>query len=129
MRWVVRCLLIGCGGKTGGGKPAPTDDVGKCDTGDGEACTKLAVANEPNIAQTRGNAPLAFAYYKKACTAKSWKGCVGLARLHEYGIGTPRDSVAAAKHFELACSHDDAGGCWSRARMYHQWLRGCNPAS
>lgn len=107
---------------------APADDVDKCDAGDGEACTRLGVANKPEMDGTRGNAPLALAYFKKACGAKSWKGCTELARLHEYGIGTPEDKAAAAKYFELACSHDYASGCWSRALMYNEWLHGCDPA-
>ena len=42
--------------KAGGRAAAPADGVGKRDAGDGEACTRPGVTNEPDVRGTRGNA-------------------------------------------------------------------------
>jgi TPR repeat protein len=122
--------VIACGGaKTGGVAAAAGDDISKCEAGDGEACATLGALNEgEKLGGSGGNAPLAFAYYKKACAAKSWRGCNGLADLYDYGHGTPEDKAAAGKYHDLACANGYALSCMARARLYDSWLKGCDPA-
>jgi TPR repeat protein len=104
--------LAGCGSpaapsppRVGGGgcaSPAEAYECGK----------RLAEGRE-----VRRDLPAAADHFRRACDGGSARGCFGLARLHQVGLGAPFDLAAALGLLGRACDGGDPDGCLELAAM------------
>jgi TPR repeat protein len=111
--------LAACGG--GGGskaaRPQAGDEIARCDAGDSAACVSLARQHGFDKKSPKYNAPLAFAYYKKACDRSYWDACEGLGHMHSQGAGTPEDEGKALEVWGRGCGANHAQSCFSEAHL------------
>ena len=87
---------------------APESPAVACANGDVDACVVAAKA-----AEKAGSAEKARSFYGTACAKKLARGCSGLAKLLEAGIGGPTNTKLAASLRAKACQLGDSSSCAS----------------
>ena len=118
---------------------------GKCDDGDGAACTALAKKHGDDVVLLRqacdlgdaegcfmlglklGNGPEGAAAYEQACDFGNPLACTNLGWMHQYGKGVPADLEAAARLYTRGCdgtrcSGRNLLGCVNLARLYRDGI-------
>jgi TPR repeat protein len=98
-----------------------------CNLGSNHACFVIGwmIVNNRRGAATQSEeaaAKEALPFYETACEKNSTKGCYEAARLHEAGIGTPKDIALAVKQHRKACEdaeRPNAAACASLGDLYY----------
>jgi uncharacterized protein len=118
---------------------------GRCEDGDGAACTALAKAHEYDVVLLRqacdlgdsegcfqlgwklGNGEEGAAAYEQACDAGNPLGCTNLGWVYQFGKGVPVDLDAAMRLYQRGCdgtrcSGRNLLGCTNVGRLYRDGI-------
>ncbi len=90
-----------------------------CDKGSAEACSKLAYFNKSGI-NVEKDIQKSMAYREKACV-NDRKECLALGDAYANGeSGISHSYVKARKYYGMACSGENAIGCYRLGNLYYK---------
>jgi TPR repeat protein len=97
-----------------------------CNHGCGDACWSAGALYQRPPSGTRDDAT-AFAFYQRACAAKSGIGCAALAFNYRMGWGVTRSLAEAKKYYRMGCELEFGVACGGLADLYQWQLDGGPP--
>ena len=112
----IESVLAGKATWTNEGQTCAEQLVARCERGDGDSCVDAGTIMVNGLGGEPKDPARALAIQTSACGKGTAPACLAAAVMHEHGIGTRRDSAAAATWLARACELGDERGCADQQR-------------